>query len=324
MMKVMRFGYLVLSLSLMSGCTSKTAESTIVKNNNAVEKPAAASELLASDPSTSALHNEIEQIASAAKGRVGMAATLLETGESVAFNADQQFPMQSVYKLPIAMAVLERVDRGEFKLEQKIRVEKSDMVREGQASPIRDRHPDGAELSVNDLLQFMVSNSDGTACDVLLKNVAKPDAVMAYLHALGVDGIIVANTEKEFGADNSLQYRNWAKPESVIVLLRALQEGRTLAPASRALLLKLLTESPTGPKRLKGLLPATASVAHKTGTSGTVNELTAATNDVGIITLPNGRHLAIAVFVSDSTTDLETREGVIAKIAKAAWDYWNK
>lgn len=324
MMKMLWLCCLALSISLMSDCASKTAESNVVKNNNGAAKPADSGELKTSDPSTSALRNQIEQIASAAKGRVGVAATLLESGESVAFNADGQFPMQSVYKLPIAMAVLERVDRGEFKLEQKIRVEKADMVREGQRSPIRDRHADGAELSINDLLQFMVSDSDGTACDVLLKNVTKPEAVMNYLHALGVDGVIVANTEKEFGADDSLQYRNWAKPESVIVLLRALQEGRTLSTASRALLLKLLTESPTGPKRLKGLLPANASVAHKTGTSGTVKDLTAATNDVGIITLPNGRHLAIAVFVSDSTADVETREGVIAKIAKAAWDYWNK
>ena len=322
-MKVLWLGYLFLSLSF-TGCANKTAESNVVKNNNATDKPVNSSELKASDPSTSALRNQIEQIASTAKGRVGVAATLLETGESVALNADGQYPMQSVYKLPIAMAVLERVDRGEFKLEQKIRVEKSDMVREGQASPIRDRHPDGVELTIDDLLRFMVSDSDGTACDVLLKNVAKPESVMHYLRSLGVNGVIVANTEKELGADNSLQYRNWAQPESVIVLLRALQEGRTLSQPSRALLMQSLTESPTGPKRLKGLLPATANVAHKTGTSGTVKDLTAATNDVGLISLPNGRHLAIAVFVSDSTADLATREEVIAKIARAAWDYWSK
>jgi beta-lactamase class A len=322
-MKVMWLCHLILFLAL-TGCVGRTAERNVVKNNNAAEKPADSGGLKLSDPSTSALRNQIEQIANAAQGRVGVAATLLETGESVALNADQQFPMQSVYKLPIAMAVLDRVDRGEFKLEQKIRVEKSDLVGEGQRSPIRDRHPDGAELSINDLLRFMVSDSDGTACDVLLKNIAQPDSVMSYLHALGVNGVIVANTEKEFGADNSLQYRNWATPESMLILLCALQESRTLSQPSRALLMKLLMESPTGPKRLKGLLPAGASVAHKTGTSGTVNDLTAATNDVGLITLPNRRHLAIAVFVSDSKADVATREGVIAKIARAAWDYWNK
>ena len=83
-----------------------------------------------------------------------------------------------------------------------------------------------------------------------------------------------------------------------------------------------MIESPTGPKRLKGLLPAGTIVAHKTGTSGTFKGITAATNDIGIITLPNGRHLAIAVFVSDSPANEATREETIAKIAKAVWDKW--
>ena len=81
-----------------------------------------------------------------------------------------------------------------------------------------------------------------------------------------------------------------------------------------------MIESTPGPKRLKGLLPAGTIVAHKTGTSGTEKEITAATNDIGIITLPDGRHVAIAVFVSDSPADVATREAVIAKIAKAVFD----
>ena len=65
-------------------------------------------------------------------------------------------------------------------------------------------------------------------------------------------------------------------------------------------------------------------MAHKTGTSSTVNKVTAATNDVGLVTLPNSRHLAISVFVSDSMADDTTREEVIAKVARAAWDEWSK
>ncbi len=70
----------------------------------------------------------------------------------------------------------------------------------------------------------------------------------------------------------------------------------------------LMTETTTGTKRIKGLLPNGTVVAHKTGTSATVKGVTAATNDVGLVTLPNGRHLAIAVFVSDSTAGNTIRE----------------
>jgi beta-lactamase class A len=85
-----------------------------------------------------------------------------------------------------------------------------------------------------------------------------------------------------------------------------------------------MTESKPGPNRLKRLLPEGTVVAHKTGTSGTSDGLTPATNDIGIITLPNGNHVVIAVFVGDSSGDIETREGTIAKIAKSVWDRWSK
>jgi len=90
------------------------------------------------------------------------------------------------------------------------------------------------------------------------------------------------------------------------------------------LILKFMADSNPGAMRLKRLLPKGTVVAHKTGTSGTQNNITAATNDIGIITLPNGEHLAIAVFVSDSPADENIREAVIAKIAKAAFDLWSK
>jgi beta-lactamase class A len=271
------------------------------------------------------LSDKIERIAHAGQGRAGVAATVLETGESVNLDADQRFPMQSVYKLPIGRAVLRQVDRGLLRLDQKVRVQTSDFVSARQHSPIRDAHPrGGAKLSVRDLLRFMVSESDGTACDVLLGLVGGPTSVTKYLRGLGVAGIVVANTEKEIGSDEATQYRNWATPRAAVALLRALHEGRGLSPPSSALLLRLMTQTSTGRRRIKGLLPARTVVAHKTGSSRTVNGRTAATNDVGLITLPNGRHLALAVFVADSRANDATREGVIAKVTRAAWDHWQR
>ena len=267
------------------------------------------------------LHDRIEQISRAAQGRVGMIATVLETGESVSLNGNQRFPMQSVYKFPIAMAVLAQVDQGKLKLDQQIRVEASDIV---QGSRILDLNLLGVELSLTELLKYMVSESDNTACDVLLRLVGEPRIVTQYLRSLSVNDIVVANTEKELGQDTAVQYRNYATPDAIVVLLRTFHEGQGLSKSSQALLRRLMTETSTGLKRIKGLLPEGTVVAHKTGTSSTVNKVTAATNDVGLVTLPNSRHLAISVFVSDSMADDTTREEVIAKVARAAWDEWSK
>lgn len=267
------------------------------------------------------LRDSVTQIASLAKGRVGVSAMILETGETVAaLNPRDHFPMQSVYKLPISMAVMKQVDGGRLKLEQKVAVAKIDFVRAGQHSPIRDGNPNGAEIAVSELIGFAIVESDGTASDVLMKLAGGPPEVQAYLNDLSVNDLIVLNTEKEIGQDWQVQYRNFSTPDAAVALLRALHEKRGLSESSQALILKYLVESTPGAKRLKGLLPAGTIVAHKTGTSGSEKGITAATNDIGIITLPNGKHLAIAVFVSDSPADETTREGVIAKIAKLVFD----
>ena len=264
------------------------------------------------------LPSQFEKIAGDAKGRVGVAVKIVESGETADLHGDERFPMHSVYKLPISMAVLQRVDRGELKLDQQVKVEPSDFVRTGMYSPVRDKYPDGTELTIAELLRYTICESDGSASDVLMKLIGGPGSVMAYLKEIQVPNIQVVNYEKEIGRDWETQYRNWATPKAALALLVALQ--RELSAESQTLLLKLMTEAIPGAKRLKGELPAGTVVAHKTGTGGTRNGITSATNDIGIITLPDGRHLAVAVFVSDSAADDDTRDAIIARLAKAAWN----
>jgi len=109
------------------------------------------------------LRGEFEKIAPDAKGRVGVAAMVLESGESVEFNGSERFPMHSVYKLPIAMVVLRLMDREALKLDQTVKIEESDFVSDGMYSPIRDKYPNGVQLTVAELLRYAVSESDGSA-----------------------------------------------------------------------------------------------------------------------------------------------------------------
>ena len=305
---------------LVVGCMSNNSSS---RANNQDSQTNAPKEVVASNTNNATeLRDRIEQISQAAQGRVGATATVLETGESVSLNGDQRFPMQSVYKFPIAMAVLAQVDQGKLQLDQKVRVEASDIVQDSQ---ILDENSQEMEFSLSELLQYMVSESDSTACDMLLRLIGGPAVATKYLRSLGVNDIVVANTEKEQqGQDPTVQYRNYATPNAAVNLLRAFHKGEGLSESSQALLLQWMTEATTGPKRIKGLLPDGTVVAHKTGTSRTVDGITAATNDVGLVPLPNGRHLAIAVFVSDSRANNATREEVIAKVTRAAWDKWSR
>jgi beta-lactamase class A len=279
--------------------------------------------MLSSLQPAASLSTEFAAIAATAEGQVGVHAEVIETGDAAALNDGERFPMQSVYKLPISMAVLDQVDQKTITLGEKVYLGANDMAPPGLHSPLRDVHPrGGVDVSVRDLIRAAIVESDGTASDVLLKLAGGPARATAYLRGLGITAMTIATTEKEMAKDPMAQYRNFSTPRAAVALLKALHTVRTLSPASRELLVQDLIDSGPGPKRLKGLLPANTTVAHKTGTDATRNGLTRATNDIGIVTLPNGRHLAIAVFIKDSTADETTREATIARIAQAAWHHW--
>lgn len=283
--------------------------------------------------STAYSQNVLESIAIDSGGRLSASLLVLETGQSLWILPDAPCPMRGVYRLPIVMAALAKVDQNKLKLEQKIVINKDDLIGEMQSSLLRDEHPDGNfKISVKELLHHAIANDDGTASDVLLRLLGGPTVVMQYLAQLGIQDIKVLDTEKEMGKSRNAQYRNTATPKAMIKLLQTLQEARALSPKSRDLLLKWMSDAETtpnsasspNPARIKALLPASTPVAHKTGSSTSRNSMTAAHNDVGIIILPNGHHMAVAVFLTDSKAPHTSRDLTIAKITKVGWDAWAK
>lgn len=228
--------------------------------------------------------------------------------------------MQSVYKFPIAMATLDAIERGKLSLQQNIRFVPSDLISPGQHSPLRDAHPRAdIDVSIEELLRLAVSESDGIASDILLRTLGGPAVVDSYVRKLGIEGIHIQDSEKTIGSDPNTQYRNYAEPIALVHLLRRVADNSPLSPEHTSLLLHWMTVTQTGAHRLKGMLPAGTIVAHKTGTSGTHDGMTNATNDVGLITLADGRRLAVAVLVCDSPASEKTREDVIARVGYDIW-----
>ncbi len=204
---------------------------------------------------------------------------------------------------------------------------------EGGYDPIATQFPGGVTLTVEELLQRMVSNSDNTAADALLKLVGGPAVVTTRLRELGITDIRVDRTERQLAQDltgpGALERyerdpRDTATPDAAVDLMIKVLGGGGLSPPNQGRLRKWLTESPTGANRIRGLLPPGSPVAHKMGTGPDRDGVNAATNDVGLVLLPGGRHMAIAVFIAGSRQPLEAREAIIARITKAAYDYWTQ
>lgn len=305
----------------ISGCgnsAGKPAETASAPNSAATPSPTPDAELA----------KTFEQISADSKGKTGVYAVEIETGRSAAFNADERFALQSVVKLPISMAVMKMVADGKLKLEDPIAFSKDELVPSRMHSPIRDKYPNGGEMPLQEMIKAAMSISDGTAADVLQRIAGGAEGVQAHIDSFGISDMKVRYTHKEFANTWERQYDNWTTPRAAVQLLKALWSQKGNPPAGseqkELLLLTFMYETPTGMNRLKGMLPDGTPVAHKTGTGQTRDGVTSATNDAGIITLPNGNHIVIAVFVRDSTGDEKTREAAIARAAKAVWDSWAK
>lgn len=219
------------------------------------------------------------------------------------------------------MAVLHEVDKGKFALDQKILVTKKDLL-PNTWSPMREKYPEGnVELTLAEILSFTVSQSDNNGCDILFRLLGGTANVDKYIKSLGIKDMSIVATEEEMHAAWDVQYTNWSKPKAMLKLLEIFNKGNKLSKSSNEFLWKIMTETSTGPNRIKGFLPSDVSVAHKTGTSGTnAQGITSAINDVGIVNLSNGKKFAIVVFVSNTPDDTKTAESIIAKISKIMWD----
>jgi beta-lactamase class A len=268
----------------------------------------------------------LSTIAARVPAVTGVMAIDLIGGRTTALRADERFPMGSVYKFPIALAVLREVDRGKLKLDTRYTIAVSDFS--AGVSPIRDRAK-GKPITVTlrELVRAMLGDSDNTACDFLLK-VVPPDAVTKYLRDIGVNDIDVNRSENEIArdihatTDGVARYakdrRDSATPRALAMLLQRFARGEDgLSRANHDFAMQTMIATPTSSKRIKGLLPKGAVVAHKTGTMpGTLN-------DVGIVSSADGNlRFVIAVLTKESAQSVEARERMIAQITRAVWDDW--
>lgn len=270
------------------------------------------------------LLTQIKEIAKEAKGKVSVAVLGIEDRKSVSYYGDEPCVMQSVFKFPIALAILDRIDKGEFSLQHKIHITPKEMIKDTW-SPMRDSFPDGnVNVTFENLLRYMVSQSDNIACDVLLHHLGKPKVVEKYIRKLGIEDFAMKYNEAGMHKKWENQYKNTCSPNAMVQLLDKFYQHKILSDTNSLFLYKLMIETKTGLNRIVKQLPPETIVAHKTGTSDAKDGMTAAINDVGIITLPNGKHIALAVFVNDAYADQQILEEVIAKIAKATFNAFIK
>lgn len=281
-----------------------------------------------SNKKTDLLRNKIAQIVSDKDAIVGVSIIGNNGQDTISLNGDRRFPMQSVFKFHIALAVLSEIDKGNLSLGKKIEVGKDELLPADFWSPLRDENPNGGSFTIEKLIQYAVSHSDNTACDVLIRLIGTPKTVEDYFKKNNIKEIQITYNEEEMQAKWENMFQNWTTPKAASETIKMFYENKNnlLSKSSYDFFWKTNIETTTGANRIKGQLPKGTIVAHKTGWSGTnkTTGITAAVNNIGIVFLPNGEHFIISVFVSESKENFDANEKIIADIAKATYDFYTK
>ncbi len=292
------------------------------------------------------LSQQLDAIAAVPAGRVGIAAIDLTSGNEIAVHGNERFPMASVVKLAVAGAYLAEVDAGRRSLAKMIALDEA--IRSGSDGIGRLMPHPGVTLSAANLIELMLTVSDNTATDMLIADLGGTPAVQRWLTSHRVAGVRIDREIARLVLDNlglpvlpgrtaaqslwasdpltaearavavagfDADPRDTATPIAVARFLARIDRGEMLKPGSRTFLLAVMARCRTGADRIPAGLPTGATAAHKTGTFLGIS------NDAGIVTLPGGRRIAIAVFTR-GMAEGPARAKVIADATRAIAAAW--
>ncbi|MGB3739226.1 MAG: serine hydrolase [Pontixanthobacter sp.] len=277
-----------------------------------------------------ALERRIARIADSSKGRIGVAAIDLSSGEQVSILGDQRFPMASTSKVAIAATFLAGVDSGKFTLtrEYPLLVPVRSAKYSSVVAPVRE----GNYISAQRHLELMISKSCNACTDALLRVVGGPEAVNSYMQAAGIRDFqltrniaTLVRDDGEFDPVVTIDPRDSASPNAMAKLLADIYQGKLLRPNTRQVLINAMRATTTGKRRIRSALPSSANIAHKTGT------LSRTASDIGIFQTPDGRAVALAIYVTGQSENLadestnkrrsrSLRDNRISAIAREVYD----
>lgn len=267
---------------------------------------------------SSSLERHIATLADGSRGRIGVAAVDLSTGHQISVLGDQPFPMASTSKIAIAATYLEMVDQGQMSLtsEFPLMLAVRSTPFSTAAAPVRR----GEYMSAAQLIDLMITRSSNPATDALLAAVGGVDVVNAWARRAGIeefqltrDIATLVRDDGEFDPAVHIDLRDSSTPQAMVALLSGIYQGRWLTAESRAVIIDAMERCRTGRRRIPALMPDEVTVAHKTGS------LNNTSSDIGILTAPDGRSIAVAIYVTGQGSRTN-REARIAAIARAIYD----
>ncbi len=236
---------------------------------------------------------------------------------------DKKQPLLSVFKYCVALKVLKKLEDEKISLDETITVRK-DMIETELYSPMLKKYTTFPfRISIKELLEYSVSQSDNNACDILISYSGGTNELNNFIHNIGFNNIEIFFNEREMNLDIKKQYLNKAYPADIARLMKFIRESDFLSQDSKKFLDVIMFKTTTGEDKLKSGLPKNFIVAHKTGSSSRTSDgIKIADNDAGYVISPDGTSYYIAVMISNSKMSDKDNAGIISEISRVVYEYF--
>ncbi|MFV0127074.1 class A beta-lactamase [Streptomyces sp. HMX112] len=243
--------------------------------------------------------------------RLGVFARNTRTGRTVAYRADERFPMASLFKTIAVAAVLRDLDHsGEF-LSKRVRYT-ADYVRRSGHSPITGRAENvTGGMTVAELCDATIRYSDNTAGNLLLHELGGPTAITRFCRSIGDDTTRLDRWEPELNSAEPWRVTDTTTPRAIGRTYETLTLGDALRPRDRDRLTGWMLANTTSGEEFRAGLPADWILADKTG-GGRYG----GSNDVGVTWPPDGTPVVMTVLTTRAEEDAPADSELVAETAR--------
>lgn len=297
------------------------------------------------------LSDTLEAIGEEFGGSLGIAVVDVDTGWNTGFNQNALLPQQSVSKTWVTLTALEMAEKGLLDLDTPIRVSREDLTLFHQPMRREILRSGAVELTVRELIERAIQQSDNTANNALLQRVGGPRAVRAMLARNDLDDIRFGPGEKPMqSAIAGLEWRDTysyesnffdardrvleaereraftdyladpvdgATPIGIARALAAIERGEVLSEKGAVEFLTIMSNTRSGPRRLKGGKADGWVVSHKTGTGQFWKGQQSGYNDVGVLFAPDSSAYAVAVMIGVTERPTIARMEMMQDVTRA-------
>lgn len=271
---------------------------------------------------SNSLTMQLENAIKGKKAEIGIA-VILDGKDTITVNNNARYPLMSVFKFHQALALADYMSQRNIPLDTRLHIKASDL-KPNTYSPLRDKYPQGGiDLSIAELLEYTLQQSDNNACDILFHYQSSPESANNYIHSLGVDSCSIAFTENDMHEDINRCYQNWSTPLAAAQVLEIFLNQPLFGKTYKDFIYQTMTECKTGADRLFAPLSGkNVIIGHKTGTGDkNAKGQLIAINDIGFVILPNKHMYSIAVFVKNSEENPKVSTEIIANISRIVYEY---